>query len=158
MGSARRFKKFVLGISLAGLLLVGSPATASADGYYHYLAWDTYHSNVWPSAKPIKRMYWHYGSNGYGASIKCDIAGVDFDWVWFPMYDDGGHGFAGCTNQKGCYLWAYVIRFDGQTGPFTLEPNKDPTTWSGNAWVRIVVIYDGEVVGFADEVLHYTWL
>ena len=156
MGSARRFKKLVLGISLAALLLVGLPATASAGGYYHYLAWDTYHNNVWPSAKPIKRMYWHHTSSGFGASIKCGIKGVPIDWVWFPLADDGGHGYVGYANESGFYLMVYVIRFDGQMGAFTLQPIKDAHAWSRNAWVRIVVIKNAKVVGFADEVLHYS--
>jgi len=153
MESATRLKRLALGGSLATLLFLVMPDTASAYGYYHYLAWDTYHENVWPSSEPIQRMYWHHTDGGFGVSIKCDVAGIPFGWVWFPISDDGTGSYVGYANKWGCYLAVDIIRFNGQNGAFTLDPITNPYAWTSNAWVRMVVIYDWEVVGSADGVL-----
>lgn len=140
--------------AVVALLPFVAAEKASAYGYYHYVAWDTYKYDVWPSGEPIKRMYWHHTAGGFGASIKCEVDGIDFGWIWVPLTDEGWGGFSGSTSQYGYELEVLIVRFNGQSGQFTPDPIGDPYAWTGNAYVAISLRRNGISRGFAEGVVY----
>jgi hypothetical protein len=146
-------KSLVLGCVVALVPLV-LPDSAAAYGWYHYVAWDTYHDNAWPSKEPIKRMYWHHTAGGFGVSIKCKIDGTNYDWIWVPISNNGWGGYSGSTTKYGRVLDVFVVRFNGQSGEFVPEPINDAYAWSANAYVSIIVRQNGVFKAHAEGVLN----
>jgi len=148
-----------LQLPLAILLAIGAlwctPHKASAYGWYHYMAYDTLHHNVWPSQEPIKRMYWHHTSGGWGVSVKMEAAGKNFDWVWFPITDLGSGVFVGYTKVQGCELYLYVARFNELSWNNSVEYVTKPGDWSRYAWLHVEVRSGGKIIGSEAGGLEY---
>ncbi|MFC1635817.1 hypothetical protein ACFL5Z_13340 [Planctomycetota bacterium] len=173
----KHFKTLAIVGLLVGLLLACFPASASACGYYWYMAQDTdVDHDDWDSNERITRMHFHpWIPGGPGASIEWKIPILPKfplpcievekplpsspdpqpEWMWFPLTEVGDGYLVGNVDRYGCTFEVTIFKFTETTPApnYNPIPETNAYKWARYAYVNIHITQLGDPVGDIEGVL-----